>query len=195
MRDVIKFSAFLLLVAGIAGAGLSYVNSLASPLIEKQILQIKLDGFKEVYPQSDKVENESATHLKQGTDPALKELNVAYRDGKPVGIIYAAETKGYSGTISILAGFDIATRKLTGIKVLKQTETPGLGAKAKERFFQDRYKDKNTALPLEVVKTVPVRENQIQAITASTITTKAVTKGVNAAREHFEASFVKVKKP
>lgn len=195
MRDVIRFSAFLLLVAGIAGAGLSYVNRLASPLIEKQILQIKLDGFKEVYPQSGTIENESATYLKTGADPALKEVNIVYQDGKPAGVIYAVETKGYSGVIGILAGFDIASRKLTGIKVLKQTETPGLGAKAKERFFQDRYKDKSAAIPLEVVKTAPVRENQIQAITASTITTKAITKGVNAAREHFEAGFAKVKKP
>lgn len=195
MRDVLKFSAFLLLVAGIAGAGLSYVNRLASPLIEKQILQIKLDGFREVYPQAGTIENETATYLKPGADPALKEVNIVYRDGTPAGVIYAAETKGYSGIIGILAGFDIASRRLTGIKVLKQTETPGLGAKAKERFFQDRYKDKSSATPLEVVKTVPVRENQIQAITASTITTKAVTKGVNAAREHFEAGFVKGKKP
>lgn len=195
MRDTIKLSLFLLLVAGVAGAGLSYVNGLASPLIEKQILQNKIDSFKEVYPRSDKVENESATYLKEPHDPALKEVNIAYRGGDPAGIIYAVETKGYSGPISILAGFDIATGKITAIKVLNQRETPGLGAKAKESFFQDRYKDKNAAAALEVTKTVPTRENQIQAITASTITTKAVTKGVNAAREHFIAHFAKGKQP
>jgi electron transport complex protein RnfG len=195
MRDIIKLSLFLLLVAGVAGAGLSYVNGLASPLIEKQILQNKIDSFKEVYPRSDKVENESATHLKDPHDPALKEVNIAYRNGVPAGILYAVETKGYSGPISILAGFDIASAKVTAIKVLSQRETPGLGAKAKESLFQDRYKDKNAAAALEVTKTAPVRENQIQAITASTITTKAVTKGVNAAREHFIAHFAKGKQP
>lgn len=195
MRDIIKLSIFLLIVAGVSGAGLSYVNDMTGPLIEKQILQNKIDSFKEVYPLSDRVENESATHLKSPYDPALKEVNIAYRGGEPAGIIYAVETKGYSGPISILAGFDIATGKITAIKVLNQRETPGLGAKAKESFFQDRYKDKNAAAALEVTKTAPTRENQIQAITASTITTKAVTKGVNAAREHFIAHFAKRSQP
>lgn len=195
MREIFKLSLFLLLVAGISGAGLSYVNDLTGPLIEKQILQKKIDSFKEVYPQADKVENESAAWLKAPYDPSLKEVNIAYRSGAPVGVLYAVETKGYSGPISTLVGFDIATTKLTAIKVLSQRETPGLGAKAKESAFQDRYKDKNSAVPLEVSKTTPTRENQIQAITASTITSKAVTKGVNAAREHFTANFGKGKLP
>ncbi len=195
MRDTLKLSLFLLVVAGVSGAGLSYVNDLTSPLIEKQILQNKIDSFKEVYPQADKVENESATWLKSPYDPALKEVNIVYRNGAPVGIIYAVETKGYSGPISSLVGFDISSLKITAIKVLSQRETPGLGAKAKESPFQDRYKNKNSAVPLEVTKTAPTKEHQIQAITASTITSKAVTKGVNAAREHFTAHFAKGKQP
>ena len=195
MRDIFKLSLFLLIIAGISGAGLSFVNELTGPLIEKQILQKKIDSFKEVYPQADKVENESTTWLKAPYAPALKEVNIAYRSGVPVGVIYAVETKGYSGLISTLAGFDIATAKLTAIKVLSQRETPGLGAKAKESRFQERYKNKNSTVPLEVTKTAPTKENQIQAITASTITSKAVTKGVNAAREHFVANFSRGKQP
>ncbi|MDD2851319.1 MAG: RnfABCDGE type electron transport complex subunit G [Desulfuromonadaceae bacterium] len=193
MRDIFKLSLFLLVIAGISGAGLSYVNNLTGPLIEKQILKKKIDSFKEVYPQSDKVENESATWLKVPYDPALKEVNIAYRNGAPVGVIYVVETRGYSGPISAMVGFDIATTKITAIKVLSQRETPGLGAKAKESAFQDRYKNKNSTVPLEVSKTAPTKENQIQAITASTITSKAVTKGVNAARENFVANFSKGK--
>ena len=99
-----------------------------------------------------------------------------------------SKTKGYSGPISILAGFDIATAKITAIKVLSQRETPGLGAKAKESFFQDRYKGKGRRRSPGGHQEAPAKENQIQAITASTITSKAVTKGVNAAREHFLAT-------
>jgi len=195
MRDIIKLAVFLLIVAGVAGAGLSYVNDLTGPLIEKQILQQKIDGFKEVYPQSDKVENESAKYLKEPRDPGLKEVNIAYRNGAPAAVIYAVESKGYSGPISLLAGFDIATAKITAIKVLSQRETPGLGAKAQEPGFQARYKGKSAATPLEVSKSAPTKENQIEAITASTITTKAVTKAVNAARDHFNANFAQGKKP
>lgn len=189
MRDIIKLAIFLLAVAGVAGAGVSYVNSVTGPLIEKQILQSKLDSFKEVYPQSDKVVDETASYLKQDHDPVVKEVNIAYRNGAAAGVIYTVETKGYSGAISMLSAFDIAAGRITGVKVLNQTETPGLGAKAKDKFFQDRYKDKAATAPLEVTKTAPVKDNQVQAITASTITSKAVTLGVNAARQHFAANF------
>lgn len=189
MREIAKLSIFLLIVAGIAGAGLSYVNSLAGPLIEKQILQNKLDSFKEVYPQGETVKDESTTYLRDSHDPAVKEVNIAYKSGAPSGVIYAVESRGYSGPISILVGFDIASAKITAIKILSQRETPGLGAKAKESKFQDRYKEKSAGTELEVTKSAPSKGNQIQAITASTITSKAVTKGVNAAREHFLAHF------
>jgi H+/Na+-translocating ferredoxin:NAD+ oxidoreductase subunit G len=193
MRDIIKFGTFLLIVSGVAGLGVGYVNSLTSPLIAQQILQRKIDSFKEVYPRADRVENETARYLKGNHDPMVKEVDIAYRGDSPAGVIYGVETKGYGGVISLLAGFDIASGKITAIKVLNQKETPGLGAKAKEKFFQDRYRDKSAAAPLEVTKTEPVRENQIQAITASTITSKAVTRGVNAAREHFAANFAQVR--
>lgn len=189
MADIIKLGLFLMLVAAVAGLGVGYVNTVASPLIEKQMLKAKIDSFKEVYPAADKVENETAAYLKNGADPALKEINIAYKNGAPAGVIYLVQSKGYSGLITMLAGFDIASRKITAIKILSQSETPGLGAKAKEPKFQNRYRDKSALTPLDVVKTEPLKENQIQAITASTITTRAVTKGVNLAREHFAASF------
>jgi len=189
MRDIIKLAVFLLVTSGIAGLGVGYVNTLTNPLIEKQILKAKIASFKEVYPLSDEVKDETASYLKPDKKSLLKEINMAYRKGVPAGVLYTVETKGYSGPITLLAGFDIATGKLTAIKILSQSETPGLGAKSKDKFFQERFREKNSATPLEVTKQAPVKENQIQAITASTITSKAVTKGVNAAREHFLAGF------
>jgi len=188
MVDIIKLGLFLMLVAAVAGLGVGYVNTMASPLIEKQILEEKIRSFKEVYPEGDKVENETAKYL-SAPDPVLKEVNIAYRSGTPAGVIYLTNTKGYGGAITTLAGFDLASGKITAVKVLSQTETPGLGAKAKDPAFQNRYKGKDSATALEVSKTPPTKDNQIQAITASTITSKAVTKGVNAAREHFIATF------
>jgi electron transport complex protein RnfG len=194
MADIIKLGIFLMLVAAVAGLGVGYVNTVAAPLIERQMLKEKIESFKEVYPSADKVENESAVYLKNGADPALKEINIAYKNSQPAGVLYLVQSKGYSGLITILAGFDIATEKITAIKVLSQSETPGLGAKAKDPKFQNLYRDKNARAALEVVKTEPIKENQIQAITASTITSKAVTKGINLAREHFVGTFVAGKK-
>jgi electron transport complex protein RnfG len=191
MLDILKLGLFLLVIAAVAGLGVGYVNSMTDPLIRKQALQAKIDSFKEIYPRGEEVKDESVHYLKSDTNPLIKEIDVAYKSGAPAGVIYLVEPKGYGGPIRIMAGFDIAEKKLTAIKILSQTETPGLGAKSKDSFFQDRYKDKSSAIALEVTKTPPVKDNQIQAITASTITSKAVTSGVNAARENFMSNFVK----
>jgi electron transport complex protein RnfG len=195
MGDSIRLAFFLMLIAGISGLGLSYVNGLTSPLITKQMIKEKNDSMREVYPAGERVVDETATHLTGTTDPVIKEIYLAYTGEKPAGVLYLVQTKGYSGPISLLAGFDIGSKKITAIKVLSQSETPGLGAKAKDANFRDRYRNKQATVPLEVVKTPPTKDNQVQAITASTITSRAVTLGVNRAREHFIATFSTGAKP
>ncbi|MDX9872684.1 MAG: FMN-binding protein [Clostridia bacterium] len=189
MRSIIKLGVFLLVVAGVAGLAISYVNGITSPIIEQQMIENKLASFKEVYPDSDEVRDETSKYLNDSTNPVITEVNVAYQGGSPAGVIYGVAPNGYAGKIQILAGFDIASQKITVIKILSLSETPGLGAKATEPAFTDRFKDKDAASPLEVVKQEPAAGNEILAITASTITSKAVTDGVNAAREHFTANF------
>lgn len=191
MLDIMKLAVFLLVVSAVAAFGVGYVNSMTVPVIDKQARQMKTDSFKEVYPQGEEIKNETERYLKKDSSPLLKEVNVAYKGGAPSGVIYSVEPEGFSGPISILAGFDIADGKITAIKVLSQSETPGLGAKSKDPLFQDRFTGKSAATPLEVCKTPPKKDSQIQAITASTITSRAVTSGVNAAREHFAGNFVK----
>lgn len=190
MRNILKLGLFLLVVAGLAGFGISYVNGLTAPLIAEQMQQDKEDSFKEVYPQGQEIKDESQKYLK---DPSsmVKEMNIVYDNGTAAGVIYTVEPSGYGGTVKILVGFDITTKKITGIKVLSHTETPGLGAQAAEDFFQSRFKDKNAAEPIEIVKKEPVSGNQVMAITAATVTSKAVASGVNAARENFETNFAK----
>lgn len=189
MRSIVKLGIFLLIVAGFAGFAISYVNGITDPIIDNQMEQNKLASFAEVYPGADDVKDESSAYIDQTTDPLITSVNIAYKDGSPAGVIYSVTPNGYGGKIEILAGFDIETKKVTAIKILAHTETPGLGAKAPESFFVDRFKDKDATIPLEVVKQEPADGNKILAITASTITSKAVVSGVNAAREHFANNF------
>ncbi len=84
--------------------------------------------------------------------------------------------------------------KVTGIKILSHTETPGLGANAPLPKFSDQYKNKPIKEKLEVVKVAPSKDNQIQAITGATITSKAVTLGVNDAVDFYNSSLKGAKK-
>ena len=76
--------------------------------------------------------------------------------------------------------------KLTGMKVVSHSETPGLGANATNESFQNQFKDKPTEEALTVIKVGSAGDSEVQAITGSTITTQAVTDGVNFAVEIFK---------
>lgn len=188
MRNIIKLGLFLLVVSGAAGFGISYVNGFTAPLIAEQMQQEKVNSFREVYPEAQEIKDESEKYL-QDPNSLIKEVNVAYTEGNPSGVIYTVEPSGYGGKIQALVGFDIAAQKITGVKVLSHSETPGLGARAGEAFFQDRFKDKSAAQAIEIVKKEPAAGNQVMAITAATVTSKAVASGVNAAREDFLKNF------
>ena len=70
--------------------------------------------------------------------------------------------------------------ELTGIGFLSISDTPGLGMRAKEPDFKDQFIGKK-AEKLEVTKTGASADNQIQAISGATITSKAVTNATDAA--------------
>lgn len=65
------------------------------------------------------------------------------------------------------------------------SETPGLGAKSKDPAFIDQYNDKD-AKQLKVIKNAVPKDDEIVAIAGATITSNAVTKGVNQSIELFE---------
>lgn len=212
MRNILKLGIFLLVVAGLAGFGIAYVNEMTSPVIAQQAIQAKIDGLKEVYPQTDEVKDETEKYLPGETDTIIKEINVAYRNNEPAGVIYTVEPDGYNGKIRTLVAFDIAEKKITALKVLSQKETPGLGANCASPLFTDRFKGKDATAPLVVVKSSSSGEDgseteattsatassssaggtdsEVEAITAATVTTNAVVAGVNEARVHFLENFV-----
>lgn len=113
------------------------------------------------------------------------EVNEGKNGGKTEGYAIKVAPKGYAGAVTIMVGIS-TDGKLQGIKVLSHSETPGLGAKAPEPAFSDQYKNKSIDKELEVVKTPVSKPNEIQAITGATITSKAVTKGVNEAVEFYK---------
>ncbi|MDD2400739.1 MAG: RnfABCDGE type electron transport complex subunit G [Clostridia bacterium] len=191
MRKVLKLSLFLLIVASIAGFSISYVNGITDPLIEQQNAEKKQSSFNDVYPGADDVKDESKKYITNDSDEVVKEVNIAYKSNIPVGVIYTVKPNGYNGKIEMLVGFDINSKKITAIKILSQSETPGLGANSKESFFSDRFKGLNAESSIEIVKKESVQDNEVLAITAATITSKAVASGVNVARQHFISNFAK----
>ncbi|WP_020585986.1 FMN-binding protein [Desulfobacter curvatus] len=100
-------------------------------------------------------------------------------DGKMVGHVVKADGQGYADKIELLVGLDAQGKSITGLFVLDQKETPGLGAKILEDAWRGQFKDKSTQNTLSVVKGGGAKEDQIDAISGATISSRSVTGIVN----------------
>lgn len=103
--------------------------------------------------------------------------------GEEVGYVFTSGAKGYGGTVGVMVGLDMEGA-ITGIEILSHSETPGLGANATGDSFKSRFVGKTGELTVD--KNSNDGQN-IQAITAATITSKAVVSAVNAVVTEFEA--------
>jgi electron transport complex protein RnfG len=101
-----------------------------------------------------------------------------------VGYAMPADGPGFQDNIKIIYGFDPVERRVVGMAVLESRETPGLGDRIfKDQDFVDEFK--NLAVDPEVVliKGTGEGENEVDAITGATISSKAVVKIINASNE------------
>lgn len=98
-------------------------------------------------------------------------------EGNTVGYAVTAFDKSYGGTIQIMTGFD-KELKVTGVEILSIDDTPGLGMNAKKAEFRQQFVGKTGEL---TVSKQASADNEIQALTGATITSKAVTRCVSAA--------------
>ena len=85
--------------------------------------------------------------------------------------------KGFGGDIQLTVG--VKDGVVTGVRIGTHSETPGLGARAAEEKFYGQFTGKSGAL--SVIKTGEAGDSEINAITAATITSTAVTNAVNEA--------------
>lgn len=104
--------------------------------------------------------------------------------GKETCYIFTGTASGYGGDVKVMTGIlpDGTIKKIEVVDVT--SETVGLGQNAKNDTFKSQFDGKSGAL--SVVKNSP-NDNEIQAVTGATITSRAVTKCVNDALEKFNS--------
>lgn len=187
-KKTIKLGLFLMLVAALAALALASINTMTAPIIAANDIAAMDAAMSEVYPAGSSFE-ESFEQYSAEAPENIVGLAMANVNGTPSGVIYIVEHGGYGGTIRIMVAFDIEDQIITGLRILTHNETPGLGANAKTAWFNERYLNVDATSELRVVKIEPANPDEIQAITAATITSQAVTDGVNIARSHFQDNF------
>lgn len=95
------------------------------------------------------------------------------------GWVVKAGGQGYADRIEALIGLSPDAAAITGLFILEQKETPGLGNKVTFAPWRDQFNGKSTATPLAVTKTRSDAANAIDAVTGATISSRSVTDIVN----------------
>ena len=182
----------ILVLALIFGAALAAVQVNLSQTIRNNKLKESLDRIPELVWGADeaaKIQSPNpALDIAPGTVAVQKDGNTSYYPvyrvslaGRPAGWVVKAGGQGYADKIELLIGLDPAAATITGIYILEQKETPGLGNKIALPRWRNQFNQKSTALPLTVVKGKSSTASSIDALTGATISSRSVTGIVNRA--------------
>jgi electron transport complex protein RnfG len=116
-----------------------------------------------------------------GAAPAGSIVYAGYdEDGALLGFAIPAEGPGFQDTIKLIYGYDPDARRVVGMEVLESRETPGLGDKIlKDDAFLENFRDLAVAPEVVVVKGGRSRDNEVDAISGATISSKAVVRIIN----------------
>jgi len=132
-------------------------------------------------------EKDSRTILDEAGYPEQEITEVlAAKDegGNTLGYVLSVTThEGYGGDISFSMGVQ-NDGTVNGYSITSIAETPGLGDKAKNEEFSGQFKGKQ-ADSFTVVKQAPASDSEIESISGATITSRAMTNGVNACIAYF----------
>ena len=186
--SLLNMTLVLTLVAVVMGGILAFVNHLTEGPIQQQKDKALADGIKAVMVCNDLVVAEPV-EVKQtvdGKEHTFIIYNVKDAQGKDLGAAVQSVTMGFGGDLKVLVGFD-SEGSILGYTLLEHAETPGLGAKADQWFQRGQKGDiigKSPSEPLTVSKD----GGQVDAITASTITSRAFLKAVNNAYNAYKVT-------
>ncbi len=170
-------------VTAISVALLAYVNELTKGPIAEANAETLNKALKQVLPpytNNPVAECDTVFSEKDGKKVVDFILYPAKEGDKWVGTAVEAKSMGFGGELKVLVGFD-AEGRIYNYSLLSHAETPGLGSKAAEWFKEGNKGSIKGLNPGETPLTVSKDGGQVDAITASTITSRAFLKAINEA--------------
>lgn len=191
MNKILKNTLILTLITVIAGAALGMVYEITKAPIAAANEKAKQEACQQVFPEADEFElvdvdidkaNEVIASL--GANATVDEVYVAKMGGSEVGyVVTTTDGDGYGGNIQMSVGI-MKNGGVNGVSILSIKETAGLGMNAAEPSFLSQYAGKSAGI-FYVTKDGG-NGDPIDSITGATITTRAVTDGVNVALSYHK---------
>ncbi|MFR4085424.1 MAG: RnfABCDGE type electron transport complex subunit G [Lachnospiraceae bacterium] len=191
MNKIVKNTLILTLITVIAGFLLGAVYEITKDPIAKQEAQAKAEAYEQVFTDAaafEAVEMDD-TLTKTIRDQLDQEgykaqsieevMRAEDQSGETLGYAFTVVTsEGYGGDIQFSMGVQ-NDGTLNGISILSIGETAGLGMNADTPAFKDQFVGKQVE-KLQYTKNGATQDDEINAISGATVTTNAMTNGVNA---------------
>ena len=194
MKRIIHNTLILTALTLVLGLLLGVVYNITKDPIAAAESEARQAAYKEVFEDaasfeeledfdSDKADSfVSGKGFKDSVDDVVKACDDS---GAVLGYIVTVTAKDASqGTVTFSVGIQ-NDGTVNGYSITDIAETPGLGMKAAEDDFASQFEEK-LVTAFKVVKQAPAADDEIEAISGATITSKAVANGVNAAKAYFE---------
>lgn len=190
-NKIIKDALALTLITLVAGVALGGVYEITKDPIAKQEAQAKAEAYEQVFTDAvafEEVEMDD-TLIQTIRDQLDQEgykaqsieevMRAEDQSGETLGYAFAVVTsEGYGGDIRFSMGVQ-NDGTLNGISILSIGETAGLGMNADTPAFKDQFVGKQVE-KLQYTKNGATQDDEINAISGATVTTNAMTNGVNA---------------
>jgi len=183
VREILKPAIILFSICLVITAALAFTYVGTKDIIAQRMAEDEENARKEVLAAAslfEEIKNIEDYEKNLSETGMVKTAYKGLNSGSPVGYVFALDSKGYGGNIRITVGVS-SDGEVTGVKIGENKETPGLGAKAAEEPFISQFINIKPEGRLKVVKNNGTADEEIDAISGATITSKAVVKAVQAA--------------
>lgn len=175
MKETLKLGMILLIITVISAGVLAVSNNLTKDKIAELEMAGSMDALKEIFGENSNFKplDEGKLNEIKGANESVVEIFEAYNGENLDGYAIKMISKGFAGDLVTLTGFSV-DGKVIGTRLIEHSETKGIGSKAAEPEFTDRF----IGLPAD-------SEIQVEILSGATYSSNGVIAGVNAAREVF----------
>ncbi len=172
--EFIRLSVTLFAIAGIMALLVALVNNVTKPVIEEIGIQKTESALKAVLPEADGFE---ALYWSENATVDGVKVGGVWRASNGVGYCVKVSPEGYGGEIETIVGLD-NDGAVVDIQIVSMSETSGIGTKITEQSYLDSFKGIKGTVIGDKTST---DSNTVALISGATKSSKAFTKGINAA--------------
>ena len=182
MREMISMIVVLTVLTAVSGGLLAAVKSKTEVRIENQVLKFqKAPALKAIFPDATNDPLAERFTIQSG-DMAVQIFPGKLADGSKE-IAFETKGTGFGGPVGFMIGINLESDEIVGARVTTHSETPGIGARAKDDLsFVSQF----AGLGLDTKFAVKGDGGDIDGMSGATVTSRAVCIAADQAKKLYQ---------